>query len=327
MTLPAIAILDDSQSVALAAADWGPLRERATLSVFKDPFANEDEAAKALAPFQIIVPMRERTAFTASLIARLPNLKMIALTGARAATLDSAACTAAGILICNTAGDRVTAATAELAFGLMLACARAIPLADSTMRAGGWHAGVPLGTVLSGGRLGIVGLGRLGARVAAYGAAFGMEVIAWSQNLTDEAAVAGGARRVSKAELFATSDAISLHLVLSERTRHAVGAAEIDAMRPGAILINTSRGPLIDSAPLMAALRDGRIRAGLDVFDQEPPPVGHPLRGLPNVILTPHLGYSAEPVFAQFYGESVANIAAFFDGRPIRVMNPDVLKR
>lgn len=327
MPRPAIAILDDSQSVALAAADWSPLRERATLTVFKEPFANEDEAATALEPFQIIVPMRERTAFTASLIARLPNLKMIALTGVRAATLDSAACTAAGIMICNTAGDRVSPATAELAFGLVLACSRAIPLADSTMRTGGWHAGVPLGTVLAGGRLGIVGLGRLGARVAAYGAAFGMEVVAWSQNLTDEAAIAGGAKRVSKDELFATSDAISLHLVLSERTRQVVGSAEIDAMKSGAILVNTSRGPLIDTGPLMTALREGRVRAGLDVFDHEPLPADHSLRRLPNVILTPHLGYSTEPVFAQFYGESVANIAAFLDGKPVNVMNPDVLKR
>lgn len=326
MHAPAIAILDDSQSVALAAADWGPLQGRATLTVFREPFANEDEAAKALGPFQIIVPMRERTAFTASLIARLPNLKMIALTGARAATLDSAACTAAGVLISTTAGDRVTPATAELAFGLILACARSISLADGTMRAGGWHAGVPLGTALAGGRLGIVGLGRLGARVAAYGAAFGMDVVAWSQNLTDEAANACGARRVGKSELFETSDAVSLHLVLSDRTRHIVGATEINAMKSGAILVNTSRGPLIETGALMTALREGRIRAGLDVFDHEPLPADHPLRNLPNVTLTPHLGYSTKPVFAQFYGESVANIAAFLDGKPIRVMNPDVLK-
>lgn len=324
---PQIAIIDDSQSVALAAADWDSLRPQASITVFRQAFASEDAAADVLAPFQIIVPMRERTPFTASLIGRLPNLKMIALTGARAVTLDTAACTAAGILICTTAGDRVTAATAELAFGLMLACARAVPLADASMRSGGWHEGVPLGTVLSGGRLGIVGLGRLGARVATYGAAFGMEVVAWSQNLTDEAAVAGGARRVGKAELFATSDVVSLHLVLSERTRHVVGAAEIDAMKPGAILVNTSRGPLVDLPPLLAALREGRIRAGLDVFDAEPLAADHPLRKLPNVVLTPHLGYSTKPVFAQFYGDCVANIAAFLDGAPIRMMNPEALKR
>lgn len=321
-----IALIDDSQSVAFASADWSALAERADIHVLAGPFASEDEAAHALAAFDIIVPMRERTAFTASLIARLPRLKMIALTGARAATLDHAACSAAGILICTTPGDRVTAATSELAFGLMLACARAIPLADATMKSDGWHAGVPLGTVLTGGRLGIAGLGRLGAKVAAYGQAFGMDVVAWSQNLTDEAAAACGVRRVGKHELFSTCDAISLHLVLSERTRHVVGAAEIEAMKPGAILVNTSRGPLIDSAPLMSALAEGRIRAGLDVFDTEPLPADHPIRALPNVILTPHLGYSTKPVFEQFYGESLANIIAYLDHQPIRMMNPEILQ-
>lgn len=324
---PRIAILDDSQSVALASADWQRLRERADITVFKQPFADENAAAAALAPFQIVVPMRERTAFTATLVARLPNLRLIALTGARAATLDSAACTAAGILICTTAGDRVTAATAEIAFGLLLSCARAIPQADAVMRDGGWHDGIPLGTVLSGGRLGILGLGRLGSRVAAYGRAFGMEVVAWSQNLTEEAALAAGARRVGKEELFAASDAISLHLVLSERTRHIVGAREIEAMKPGAILVNTSRGPLVDSTALMSGLRQGRIRAGLDVFDTEPLPADHPLRSLPNAVLTPHLGYSTRPVFEQFYGDCVENIAAWLDGRPLRMMNPDALNR
>jgi phosphoglycerate dehydrogenase-like enzyme len=291
--------------------------------VFSEPFADEAAAGAALSGFDIVVLMRERTPFTAGLVARLPKLRMIALTGARAPTLDIEAATRAGILICNTGGEPVTAATAELAFSLILACARDVAHADAVMRGGGWHKGVPLGTILSGLRLGVVGLGRLGSRLARYGAAFGMDVTAWSQNLTAEKAQEGGARLVSKQELFTQSDVISLHLVLSERTRGIVGAAEIAAMKPGAILVNTSRGPLIEEAPLMAALREGRIRAGLDVYDVEPLPPDHPLRGLPNVVLTPHLGYSAEPVFRQFYGESVENIIAFLDGAPIRMVNPE----
>jgi phosphoglycerate dehydrogenase-like enzyme len=176
-------------------------------------------------------------------------------------------------------------------------------------------------------RLGVVGLGRLGSRVARYGAAFGMEVTAWSQNLTAEKAQEGGARLVNKEDIFAQSDVISLHLVLSERTRGIVGANEIAAMKPGAILINTSRGPLIEEAPLMAALEKGSIRAGLDVYNVEPLPAGHKLRTLPNVILTPHLGYSARPVFRQFYGESAENIQAFLEGKPIRVVNPEALAK
>jgi phosphoglycerate dehydrogenase-like enzyme len=231
------------------------------------------------------------------------------------------------VLICNTGGEAVTAATAELAFGLIMASARDIAHADAGMRRGGWHRGVPLGTILSGLRLGVVGLGKLGSRVARYGAAFGMEVTAWSQNLDEEKAREGGARLVGKEEIFAQSDVISLHLVLSERTRGIVGAKEIAAMKPGAILINTSRGPLIEEAPLMEALGQGRIRAGLDVYNVEPLPADHKLRTLPNVILTPHLGYSAEPVFRQFYGESAENILAFLDGQPIRMVNPEAVAK
>jgi phosphoglycerate dehydrogenase-like enzyme len=320
-----IAILDDSQSVAIQSADWSAVEEKADITVFTDAFVSEEAAARALAPYDIVVPMRERTPFTASLIAKLPRLKMIALTGARAQTLDLVACSAQKILVCNTGGEPVTAATSELAFGLILACARDIAHSDATIKAGGWHAGVPLGMILAGKRLGLLGLGRLGSRVAAYGKSFGMDVAAWSQNMTDESALAGGARRVEKDELFATSDVVSLHLVLSARTRGIVGYAEINAMKSGAILINTARGPLIEEAPLLAALKAGRIRAGLDVYDVEPLPADHTLRSLPNVILTPHLGYSAVPVFVQFYGESVENIAAFLGGHPIRVVNPAAL--
>ncbi|WP_375460860.1 D-2-hydroxyacid dehydrogenase family protein [uncultured Enterovirga sp.] len=322
--LPRVAVIDDTQRLAGASADWDALAGRADIVVFDESFADEDDAAQRLAEFDAIVPMRERTAFPASLVRRLPKLRLLAMTGTRAPTFDIAALTAQGVLVCNT-GINTSAATAELAFGLILACARDIPLADRTMRSGGWHEGVPVGTVLDGKRLGILGLGKLGARVAGYGRAFGMEVVAWSQNLTDEAAAKGGARRVDKAELFGTSDILSVHLVLSDRTRGIVGAAELGAMRDGAILVNTSRGPLVDEAALLAALESGRIRAGLDVYDREPLPADHPLRTAPNVVLTPHLGYGARHVFEQFYRESVENIAAWLDDQPIRVVNPEVL--
>ena len=321
--LPRVAVLDDTQRLARASADWGVLDGRAEVDFLAEPFADEDDAARRLAPYDILVPMRERTAFPASLIERLPRLRLVAMTGHRAPTLDMDACNRRGILISST-GINTAAATSELAFGLIMVCARNMALADRTMRAGGWHEGVPVGTVLDGRRLGIVGLGRLGARVAGYGRAFGMEVLAWSQNLTDDKAVAAGARRVDKAELFANSDVVSLHLVLSDRTRGIVGPAELGAMKAGAILVNTSRGPLVDEPALVQALRDGRLRAGLDVFDREPLPADHPLRSLPNVVLTPHLGYGSDHVFQQFYRESVENIAAFLDGAPIRMVNPQV---
>ena len=260
--LPRVAVLDDTQNAARSSADWHALDGRAEITVLQTPFASEDDAAVQLQPFAVVVPMRERTPFPASLLRRLPHLRLIAMTGARAPTLDVAACTAAGVLVCNT-GINTSAATAELAFALMLACARAIPRADAVMRAGGWHGGLPMGFALEGRRLGILGLGKLGSRVAAYGRAFGMDVVAWSQNLTDAAAEAQGVRRVEKRELFTDSDVVSLHLVLSERTRGIVGPAELAAMKLGAILVNTSRGPLVDEAALVAAVYGGRIRAGL----------------------------------------------------------------
>lgn len=324
MSLLKVAVLDDSQEVAQGAADWSVLEPRAEVTFLRDPVLTEDEAARVLAPLHVIIPMRERTPLPGSLIRRLPNLRMVALTGARSPSLDIAACTEQGVLVCNT-GINTGAATAELAFTLLLNCARSIPLADATMRRGGWHAGIPIGDALEGKRLGIVGLGKLGSRVAGFGKAFGMEVVAWSQNLTAEAAAAKGVTRVEKDELFATSDAISIHLVLSDRSRGLVGEHEIGAMKQGAILVNTSRGPIVDEAALVPALREGRITAGLDVFDQEPLPADHPLRTLENTVLTPHLGYSATPVFRQFYGESIENILAFMDGKPIRVMNEEAL--
>lgn len=321
MKLPIIAVLDDSQRIALQSADWSALRARAEIRVFDEAVRDVAERARMLADVDIIIPMRERTAFTAELIAQLPNLKMIALTGGRAPTLDLAACTARGIVVSNTGGGSVGQATPELAFGLILSLMRHIPAAASAMQDRGWHEGVGLGQTLAGQRLGIVGLGKLGQRVARYGLAFDMDVVAWSQNLTQELATGHGAKLVSKEELFATSDVVSLHLVLSDRSRGIVGAAELAAMKPGACLINTARGPLVDEPSLLAALAAGHIRAGLDVFDVEPLPVDHPLRSLPNVVLTPHLGYSTRDTLSVFYRESIENVTAFLDGKPIRVIS------
>jgi phosphoglycerate dehydrogenase-like enzyme len=326
MPFPQIAITDDSQDVALASADWSALKGKAEITVFQKPLGSEDEAARLLAPFDIIVPMRERTAFTASLIGKLPNLRMIALTGGRAPTLDLAACSARGIIVSNTGGQHSTAATAELAFGLILACARRIPQADATMRQGGWHDGLSMGFSLAGKTLGIVGLGRLGSLVAAYGKAFGMEVIAWSQNLKAEAAQAAGVRRVEKEDLFREADVVSIHLVLSDRSRGLVGAGELSIMKQDSILINTSRGPIVDERALLETLASGKIWAAVDVFAEEPLPADHPFRHAPNLVLTPHLGYSTKAVFAQFYGESVENILAFLAGKPIRVLNPEAMR-
>ena len=317
-----IGIMDDWQGVALGAADWGPVRARADVTVLTEPMPDEDAAAAALAPFDVLVPMRERTPLTAGLIARLPRLRMVAQTGSRAQTLALDACTARGITVCTTGGERSSVGTAELALGLMLAAARRIPAGDAAIRAGRFQGGVAIGPVLAGRTLGIVGLGRIGARVGSYGRALGMDVVAWSPNLTAEAAAAGGARLVSRDELLATADVVSLHVVLSARSRGMLGAAELARMKPGAILVNTSRGPLVDEAALLAAVGAGRIVAALDVFDTEPLPPDSPWRRAGNTVLTPHLGYGTVDTFAQFYGESVENILAYLDGAPIRVLNP-----
>ena len=324
-----VAVLDDSQAVAAGAAPWDQLRERGVaVDIFAAPFGSEEATARALADFEVLVPMRERTAFPAGLIAALSRLRLIALTGGRAPTLDIEACTARGVLVCHTGGGEFsTGSTAELTWALLLAAARRIPQADALMHSGGWHGGLPLGQRLAGKRLGVVGLGKLGTQVARYAQAFAMEVVAWSQNLTDEAAAAVGVRRVGKDELFATSDAVTLHLVLSDRTRDIVGEAELAAMKPGAILVNTSRGPLVDEAALLKSLRAGHITAALDVYAREPLPSDSPLRSAPNTILTPHLGYSTTPVIERFYRDSVENILAWLDGHPIRVMNPEAVGR
>lgn len=322
---PTIAILDDYQKVAFASADWSGLRKRATLSAFHDPWAGEDELATALEPFEIVVLMRERTPFPASLIARLPRLRLIALTGTRTNTIDIAACSQRGVVISHTTANPSTAA-AELAFGLIIACARGLPQAFANMAGGDWQGSLPMGVPLAGRRLGVLGLGLLGREVARMGLAFKMDVVAWSENLTDAAAASQGVRRVGKAELFATADVVTLHLALSARTRHVVGREELAAMKQGAILVNAARAGLVDSAALMQLLEARRITAGLDVFDTEPLPAGHPLRSLPNVILTPHLGYVVSDVFAYYYRDIIEDIEAYLDGRPIRILNPEALQ-
>jgi phosphoglycerate dehydrogenase-like enzyme len=322
-----IAVLDDWQGIARSSADWSALGRRAEVVFFEQPLRGSDALAHALADFDIVLAMRERTAFPATLVQRLTRLRMLNVTGSRTRSLDLDACTARGILVCGTGGERSGAATAELALGLLLAATRHLATADAAIRAGGFQSGVPVGSVLEGRTLGIVGLGRIGTRMARYGQALGMQVLAWSQNLTEDKARAAGARLATKAELFEQSDAVSLHLVLSDRTLGIIGAPELERMKPAAILVNTSRGPLVDEQAMLARLRSGKLIAALDVYGEEPLPADHPLRELRNVVLAPHLGYCTHEVYAQFYRESIENVLAYLDGKPMRALNPEVARR
>jgi phosphoglycerate dehydrogenase-like enzyme len=322
-----VAVLDDWQDVARASADWSALQARAEVVFFHRAFADQDEAANTLAGFDILIPMRERTPFPASLIRRLPALRLIALPGRRAGTLDLEACTAQGVLVCNTEGDLGSRTTAELALGLLIAANRRIPAADAGMREGRFQDGVGLGVALHGRTLGILGLGRIGGMVAEYAKALGMRLIAWSPNLTPERAALHGATCVDKARLFAESDAVTIHMPLSPRSRGIVGTAEIGRMKPGAMLVNTSRGPLVDEAALLEAVQAGRIVAALDVYDREPLPPEHPLRRAPNTVLTPHLGYCTMEVFEGFYRQCIENVLAFLDGQPKRMVNPEAFDK
>ncbi len=323
-----VAVLDDWQGVAKTNADWSPLQARADVVFFAKAFENEDDAARQLADFDIVLSMRERTPLPASLINRLPKLRMLGMTGARNASLDTAACTARGVVVCNTTGGRNNeAATAELALGLLISAARAIPAGDANIRAGKFQDDVPVGYALAGKTMGLIGLGRLGSHMARYCKALNMDLLAWSQNLTPERAQAAGASMVSKEELLARSDAVSIHLVLSDRTRGLIGAADLARMKPGAILVNTSRGPIVDEKALIEAVQARRIVAALDVFDREPLPANHPLRSAPNVVMTPHLGYGVQETWDVFYPQSVENALAFLDGKPVRVTNPQALAK
>jgi phosphoglycerate dehydrogenase-like enzyme len=310
-----VAVLDDYQGVARRFADWSGLEA----VLFRDHLADLDAVARRLADFEAVVAMRERTPFPRALLARLPRLRLLVTTGMRNASIDLQAAADHGVTVCGTAG--LPYPTAELAWGLVLALARCIPREDRATRAGGWQETVGVG--LNGKTLGVLGLGTLGSRVARFGRAFEMTVLAWSQHLTAERAAEVGATLVPRDELLARADVVSIHLVLGERTRGLLGARELALMKPSALLVNTSRGPIVDEAALIEALRQGRLAgAGLDVFEEEPLPLDHPFRRLPNTVITPHLGYVTEETYRIFFGQAVEDVQAFFRGAPVRVLRP-----
>ncbi|MCP3101512.1 D-2-hydroxyacid dehydrogenase family protein [Myxococcus sp. K15C18031901] len=312
-----VAVLDDYLGVARDCADWSRLPPGATLHVFREPLTGEDAQAAALAGFDVVVAMRERTAFPATLLARLPDLRLLVTTGMRNAAIDLDACRRQGVTVCGTGA--VGAPAAELTWALILALLKRVPEEDRALREGRWQTG--LTRTVEGLRLGVVGLGKLGTQVARVGRAFGMDVVAWSPRLTAERAEAGGARLVDKPTLFSSADVVTLHLVLGEGTRGVVGAAELGAMKRSAYLVNTSRAGLVDEEALLSALREERIAgAGLDVFSSEPLPVGHPLTTLPNTVLTPHLGYATRENFAVYYREALEDILAWSGGQPVRAL-------
>ncbi len=314
MAKPRVAILDDYQGVALASADW-TLDGRVDITVFPDHLREEPALVARLEPFEVIVAMRERTAFPESVLAKLPHLKLLVTTGPFNAVIDVAAAGRLGITVSGTGG--AGAATPELTWALILAVTRGIAAEDAGVRSGRWQLGI--GPELMGSTLGVLGLGRTGPRVARYANAFDMKVLAWSQHMTAERAAECGAELVTKHELFERSDIVTVHLKLSERTAGLVGAAELAALGPRGYLVNTSRGPIVDESALVAALHAGTIAgAGLDVYDVEPLPAGHPLLTAPNTVLTPHIGYVSTVAYSAFYGDVVEDIAAWLDGSPIR---------
>ncbi|WP_372623713.1 D-2-hydroxyacid dehydrogenase family protein [Falsiroseomonas sp.] len=313
-TLTRLAILDDYQGVALSMGPWSRLPATLQVDVFRDTLKDREALVQRLLPFDAILGIRERTPLPAELIERLPNLKLLMTTGERNLSFNVAAAKARGITVCGT--PSAGAPTVDITWGLILNLLRDIPAQQEALRAGRWQTSV--GTAVGGLTLGVVGLGKLGSRVAAVGKAFGMQVIAWSQNLTAEKAAAVGAELVSKEELFARADVVTLHVVLSDRSRGIVGAADLARMKPGAIIVNTSRGPLIDQPALVAALQEGRVRAGLDVYDEEPLPTSHPLLSCPNTMLTPHLGYVSTQNYTAYFHGAVEAIEAYLAGSPIR---------
>lgn len=313
-----VAILDDYQNVALAVADWRSLGPEVAVEAFHERLASEDTLVKRLADFEVIVAMRERTQLPRSVLERLPTLKLLVTTGMRNVAIDAKAAAELGMVVSGT--GLLTPPTAELTWGLILALARHIPEEAQQMRRGGWQTTVGVG--LNGKVLGVLGLGKLGSEVARVGRAFQMEVIAWSQNLTSEHASALGATRVEKDELFQRADFVTIHLILSKRTRGLITGRELALMKPGAYLINTSRGPIVDERALIDVLTNHKITgAALDVFDEEPLPDEHPLRKLDNVVLTPHLGYVTVENYRKAYSEAVEDIRAFLAGHPIRTIS------
>ena len=313
------AILDDYQNVALSLADWSAVAGDVETVVFNRPFADEAETIAALQGFAIIVGMRERTPFPRRVIEALPDLKLLITTGAKNNSFDLKAAAEHGVIVCGT--GTVGTPTTGIAFGLILELTRRIGFENARLKAGEpWQ--VTIGQDLEGLTLGIVGLGKLGQRVAAVANAFGMRVIAWSQNLTAEKAAAVGVAAVGKDELFRNSDIVTIHYALSERSRGLVSHADLALMKPTALLVNTARAPIVDQAALLEALQAKRIAgAGLDVFESEPLPRDHPYRKLDNVVLTPHLGYVSEQNYRVYFRDAVENIRAFLDGKPIRVIS------
>lgn len=313
------AVLDDYQGVVLSMADWDRLAGRVDVTVFRAHLGGEAEVAAALADFEIVVIMRERTPFPASLIERLPKLRLLVTSGMRNASVDLAAAARAGVVVCGTGADATS--TVELTWALILGLARNVAVENAEFHAGGpWQS--TIGTNLAGATLGLVGLGRIGSRVAAVARAFDMNVLAWSENLTGERASAAGATLAgSLPDLMASSDIVSVHLVLSDRTRGLIDAAALAHLRPGAYLVNTSRAAVVDQVALLDVLRHNRIAgAAVDVFATEPLPADDPLRGLPNLLATPHLGYVTRQNYAQYFRDTVEDIEAFLTGSPIRTI-------
>jgi len=313
-----VAVLDDYQGVALKLADWSILEGKVDVMVFRDHVSDPAGVVERLKPFEIVCVMRERTPLSRSIIEQLPNLKLIVSTAVRNASIDLAAARERGIIACGTLYS--SHATSELTWGLILALVRSLPREIASVRNGGWQ--ISVGGDLEGKTIGIVGLGKLGTRVAAVARAFGMNVLAWSQNLTREAAEERGVRFASKEQLFRESDIVTIHLVLSARTRGIVGATEVRWMKPTAYLVNTSRGPLVDEDALIEALKNRTIAgAALDVYNTEPLPESHPFRSLDNVLATPHIGFVSMEGYRIFYRGVVEDIAAWLSGNPVRVMN------
>ncbi len=312
------AILDDYQNVAMAFADWSPIAKDVEIKVFNKPFGSQDEAIKALQGFAVVVGMRERTPFPRKVVEALPDLKLLITTGARNNSFDIKACAERGVTVCGTGA--AGSPTTGIAFGLMLELTRRIGFENARLKAGApWQ--TTIGRDLEGLTLGILGLGKLGQRSAAVGKAFGMKTIAWSQNLTEEKAKAAGADYISKDDLFRNADFVTIHLVLSDRSRGLVGAKELGLMKKSAYLINTSRGPIVDEKALIAVLQSKSIAgAGLDVFDIEPLPLDHPFRKMDNVVITPHLGYVSEQNYRKYFPDIVEDIRAWLDGKPVRVI-------
>jgi phosphoglycerate dehydrogenase-like enzyme len=305
-----IAVLDDYQNVALKFADWSTLAKRAEITVFNDHVGDPSAVVERLRPFDVVCVMRERTPLSREIIQQLPQLKLIASTGSRNAAIDDTAARECGIAV--TATRYWPSPTIEMTWALILAAMRHIPSENAAVRIGRWQTSI--GRDLGGKTLGVLGLGNIGREVARIGLAFGMKVIAWSQNMTPEIASAAGAAHVSKEELFKQADIVTIHLILSRRTRGLIGAAELALMKPAAWVINTSRGPIIDDAALIGVLQSHAIAgAAIDVFDEEPLPPQHPFRVLDNVLATPHIGYVTENLYRAFYEDVVANIAAWLD--------------